>query len=106
MPPAMTWQRRCWKWRVIAMSRRSSLADRIIADSGDIDVCIVRPVIGRIVSPSTPRKRHPFAGKTGNEYAWVLGITLLLVTASYVLLPVTGYVLPAMVFLLAIMLSA
>lgn len=84
---------------------KPSLADRIIAGSGDIDVCIVRPVLGRIVAPSQ-RPRMKAGLSSGDEYAWALGVTLVLVCACYALLPIVGYMVPAMVFLMAVMLSA
>lgn len=84
---------------------KESLADQIIAGSGDIDVCIVRPVIGRLTSSAQGKEKLP-GRKGGHEYAWVLGITLMLVTLCYGLLPYTGYILPALIFLMANMLTS
>jgi len=84
-----------WRWW------KPSLADRIIAGSGDIDVCVVRPLIGRR-SPVAPMRQGTTRSIPWRDYAEVLAVTLGLVSASWVLLPVAGYTLPALVFLFGI----
>lgn len=85
---------------------RSSLADRIISESGDIDVCVVRPLLS-----ATPRKGKPSAPSTSpsplsREYGQSLAITAVLGIAGWVALPFTGYVFIGLVFLLAIVLTS
>jgi two-component system sensor histidine kinase KdpD len=84
-----------WRWW------KPSLADRIIAGSGDIDVCVVRPLIGRRppLTRIQPPSRHSIHWR---DYLEVIGVTFGLVSASWLLLPVAGYTLPALVFLFGI----
>lgn len=84
---------------------RQTLADKIITGSGDIDVCVVRPVIGR---PSKlPEKRRRFATKShARDYGMVFGIVAVLTIICWEIEAVVGYTVPALVYLLAILLSA
>ena len=84
---------------------RSTLADRIIAGSGDIDVCVVRPVIGRPSNRPEPRRRD-FVSRPLRQYGIVLGIIIALTGVCWQLEPVVGYTVPALVYLLAILLAA
>jgi len=89
--------RRWWK---------PSLADRIIAGSGDIDVCVVRPLIGRRPVKSVEKRGALRGSKIWREYGEALGVTFALTSGSWLLLPWTGYVLPALVFLCGIVAMA
>ena len=84
---------------------RANLADAIIAGSGDIDVSVVRPVIGR---PSSriehPRRDSPTPQLP--EYGLVLAIIAGLTAACWQFERVAGHTLPALVYLFAILLAA
>ena len=84
---------------------KPTLADRIIAGSGDIDVCVVRPVIGR-PSNRPKQRRTEFAIKPLQEYGIVLAIILVLTAACWHMQPVVGYRVPALAYLFAILLAA
>ena len=83
-----------------------TLADKVIAGSGDIDVCVVRPVIGRPSNRPEPRRRafatdHPY-----QDYGVALAIIVVLTVLCWMLEPVVGYTVPALAYLLAILLAA
>ena len=84
---------------------RPTLAERIIDGSGDIDVCVVRPVIGR---PSAkPEQRRPeMESNLFKEYGTVLLALLLLTGLCWKLEPLAGHTLPALGYLFAILLAA
>ncbi|MBN8458474.1 MAG: sensor histidine kinase KdpD [Verrucomicrobia bacterium] len=90
-------RRRWWK---------ATLSDRIISASGDIDVCAVRPVIG------THSNRADSSGASGSgrnilsEYAIGSGIVVVLTGICWWLESVAGYMVPALIYLFAILLSA
>ena len=85
---------------------KPTLADRIIEGSGDIDVCVVRPVIGRPCKPAGNagtelHHRHSF-----QEYGIALAIIAALTAVCWRMEPVVGYTVPALVYLFAILLAA
>jgi len=82
----------------------SSLADRIIAESGDIDVCVVRPLAGR---EGTGKAVVPPPATVSNvaEYSWALTLTFVLTSLSWGLLPHTGYTFAALMLLLGVMVA-
>ena len=84
---------------------KPTLADRVIAGSGDIDVAVVRPVIGRPSNVPEPRRRD-FASQPLQEYGIALGIIAALTAICWQLEPVVGYTVPALVYLFAILLAA
>lgn len=84
---------------------KPSLADRVIEGSGDIDVCVVRPLTGRPSGRREPGKAKAATGRL-TEYGIVLVVTTLIAALCRVVQPFTGYMLPALVFLLAIVLVA
>ncbi len=85
---------------------KASLADRIINGSGDIDVCVVRPVLGRSAAIPPREKRRPFDGNFARELTGVLLISGSITALCWWLEPVIGYTMPAMVYLLGILLAA
>lgn len=89
-------ERRSWFTR--------TLADELIAKSGDIDVCVVRPAFGstKTTANPTPTDSVSLVG----EYSWALTLTFVLVSVCWALLPVTGYIFAALVMLLGIVFSA
>lgn len=87
--------------------RRNRLVDRLVLESGDIDVCMVRPTLGR--TTSAPKRelsatRH-FYG-TRSEYQQALLWNLILALSAWFLSPWTGYAFAALIFLLGIVLAA
>lgn len=85
---------------------RSSLADRIIQESGDIDVCVVRPVVNdrssKAIVPASQRTPDSIVG----EYSWCLTIAFVLVSLGWASAPYTGYVFIGLFFLLAVIFTA
>jgi two-component system sensor histidine kinase KdpD len=85
---------------------RQSLADKLIAGSGDIDVCVVRPF-----APGPPITTEPALSDDKRhipavEYAWAGVITTVVGLLSWMALPLTGYVFSALLFLLAIVIAS
>ena len=90
---------RRWWWQ-------PTFADRIIAGSGDIDVCIVRPVIGRpdgrpVMSQAGLNRLQPL-----REYGWVLALLAALTVVCWKFESFAGHTMPALVYLFAILLAA
>lgn len=85
---------------------RSSLADRIIQESGDIDVCVVRPVLAKPPPKETTSLRAPHSGPMLGEYSWCFTIAFVIVSLGWGILPYTGYVFIGLAFLLAVILAA
>ncbi|MFD0892590.1 sensor histidine kinase KdpD [Luteolibacter ambystomatis] len=84
---------------------KSSLADQLIAGSGDIDVCVVRPLIGR--PPATSQEKvKPVPTHAAVEYGKVFLGTAVLTAICWGLRSIGGYTMPAMVFLFGIVLAA
>ncbi|MBL9151892.1 MAG: sensor histidine kinase KdpD [Verrucomicrobiales bacterium] len=82
-----------------------SLADRIIRDSGDIDVCVARPLAGReVLAGSSFREAAPVS--VIGEYSWVAAILFVVVSLCWAAVPYTGYMFVALVFLFAVVLAA
>ncbi|QJE97760.1 sensor histidine kinase [Luteolibacter luteus] len=82
---------------------RRSLTDRVIAGSGDIDVCVVRPFAGKRSRKSAEIPTEP--GKW-NDYLSALGLTALMTVVGWLAVPVSGYTVPAFIYLLAIVLAS
>ncbi|WP_035606360.1 sensor histidine kinase KdpD [Haloferula sp. BvORR071] len=82
---------------------RSSLTDRVIAGSGDIDVCVVRPFAAKKPpkTPDTPRATPPW--KDGMES---ILLTALVTLGAWLALRFTGYLVPAFAYLFAIVLGS
>lgn len=81
---------------------RSSLTDRIIAGSGDIDVCVVRPLAGK--KPQPPPE--PVAVSRWRDHGSALALTAAVTVLSLLVLPVSGYTVPSFIYLLAIVLGS
>lgn len=84
---------------------RKSLADQLILGSGDIDVCVVRPLAapgkGAVAS-----LREPVPASTIAEFSWVLVSVFTIASLCWALVGYTGYMFVALVFLLAVVLAA
>jgi two-component system sensor histidine kinase KdpD len=85
---------------------KPTLADRVIAGSGDIDVSVVRPVIGRPSNRSEYRRRNFTSMDPHREFGIVLALVGALTGICWLLHPVVGYTVPALVYLLAILLAS
>ena len=82
--------------------RRTTLTDRIIAGSGDIDVCVVRPLAGK-----NPKPLHePTPASRWHDYGSAFVLTALVTALSLLVLPFSGYMVPAFIYLLAIVLGS
>ena len=86
---------------------RRTLADQLIVGSGDIDVCVVRPLAtpnkgpGAASLPDAPKSKAWI-----KEYGIVLATTLAIAIVCWTLVSITGYMFVALVFLFAVVLSA
>ncbi len=85
---------------------KPSLADRIIAGSGDIDVCIVRPVIGAPVKVPEALRDPQAGARFARDAAQAAAVTGVITAGCWFLKDLTGYTMPALVYLLAILLMA
>ncbi len=84
---------------------KPTLADKVIAGSGDIDVCVVRPMIGRPSNRPEPERRS-FRMSSYQEYGIAFAIILVLTAVCWPLTAVVGYTVPALVYLFSILLAA
>ncbi|MCF7785338.1 MAG: sensor histidine kinase KdpD [Prosthecobacter sp.] len=84
---------------------RQSFADQIILGSGDIDVCVVRPLAAADKTSGTPLHGVESASVIG-EYSWVLVTVFTIASVCWGIVPYTGYMVVALVFLLAVVLAA
>lgn len=85
---------------------RASLADQLIIGSGDIDVCVVRPLLSADKSRTGVAASSTVSTTLIGEYSTVCVTTFAVATVCWGLLPFTGYSFVAMVFLLAVVLAA
>jgi two-component system sensor histidine kinase KdpD len=84
---------------------RKSLADQLIIGSGDVDVCVVRPIASG--QHSQAASIQPVQGnKSLHEYGLVVAATALVSLVCWGLMPRTGYSFVSLVFLMAIVISA
>ncbi|HEX2746644.1 MAG TPA: sensor histidine kinase KdpD, partial [Verrucomicrobiales bacterium] len=87
---------------------RGSLADELIAESGDIDVCVVRPLASTASvkpGPSSTMVAAPAVSLWG-QYGWVPAIVFVLTSIGSGLATVAGYMVVALLFLLAVVVAA
>lgn len=85
---------------------RVSLVERLLEDSGDIDVCLVRPELtSRAAQPDPQGSPLALAGSVA-EYSLAAGLTFVVSLLGWALLPLAGYVFVGLVFLLAVVLAA
>ena len=85
---------------------RRSLADQLIAGSGDIDVCVVRPLAGADKGRSAAPSSVVISNTLVIEYATGLGTIVASGMICWMLLPLTGYTFVALVFLILVVLAA
>lgn len=84
---------------------RLPLADRVIGGSGDIDVCVVRPLAERERAREAPRRTETPVSVVG-EYAWAAVLVFVIASLGWAVVSITGYLFVALVFLLAVVLAA
>lgn len=85
---------------------RSSLADILIRDSGDIDVCVVRPLLSG--APAKPGKKPVMTVQDTvvAEYSAAMAIIFVMVSVAWGALPWIGYTAVGLLFLLGIILAS
>jgi len=85
---------------------QTSLADQLIAGSGDIDVCVVRPLLSANKARTAPAASSMISNTLIGEYSTACTLTFVIGSVCWALLPFTGYSFVAMVFLLGVVLAA
>lgn len=83
---------------------RKSLADQLILGSGDIDVCVVRPLAS--AEKAHTMSKEPVSATLIGEYSWVLVSVFTIASICWGIVGFTGYMFVALVFLLAVVLAA
>ncbi|MBL9180206.1 MAG: sensor histidine kinase KdpD [Verrucomicrobiaceae bacterium] len=83
---------------------RKSLADHLILGSGDIDVCVVRPLAS--AEKARANVKEPISTRVIGEYSWALVSVFAIASVCWGLVSITGYMFVALVFLLAVVLAA
>ena len=83
-----------------------SLADALIVGSGDIDVCVVRPLAAADKSRSIVPLQEPVPDSIIGEYSWAIVAIFAIASVCWGLVSFTGYMFVALVFLLAVVLAA
>ena len=93
--------------RTAAVVWKPTSADRIIAGSGDIDVCVVAPADRQAVESSGTPERREFRPETDPRVsAWFWRSSSVLTIVCWWLGAMGGYTVPALVYLFAILLAA
>lgn len=84
--------------------RKTSLTDRVIAGSGDIDVCVVRPFAGK--KPQRSGEVQAAPASRWKDYSGAFGLVALVTVAAWFAAEYIGYMVPAFGYLLAIVLGS
>lgn len=84
---------------------RQSLADQIIIGSGDIDVCVVRPLAAAEKTTAAALQEGEGTSVIG-EYSWALVAVFTMASVCWGVVPYTGYMFVALVFLIGVVLAA
>ncbi len=87
-------------WRVLELFRGGSLLNRLIRESGHIDVHVVR-----VEGEQTPLRQPPVLGFEVNDpraYGLVAGVVALLTVANFILQQWIGYVPVSLIYLLSV----
>lgn len=81
---------------------RSSLADQLIRDSGEIDVCAVRPLISGSTPRSPEKTSIPVSETLVAEYSAAVVVTFIMVSMAWGAAPWIGYMSVGLFFLLGV----
>jgi two-component system sensor histidine kinase KdpD len=85
---------------------RKSLADALIVGSGDIDVCVVRPLAAADKLRNIVPLQDALSDSIIGEYSWVIFALFAIASVCWGLVSFTGYMFVALVFLLAVVIAA
>ena len=85
---------------------RKSLAEQLILGSGDIDVCVVRPLAAAARTRPTATLQPSVAASVVGEYSWAFTGVLIIASLCWGIVSITGYMFVALVFLLVVVLAA
>ncbi|OYW31121.1 MAG: hypothetical protein B7Z47_01980 [Chthoniobacter sp. 12-60-6] len=85
---------------------RKSLADTLIVGSGDIDVCVVRPLDAADKARNIAPLQEAVPDSIIGEYSWATVTIFAIASVCWGLVAFTGYMFVALVFLLAVVLAA
>ncbi len=83
-----------------------SLADTLIVGSGDIDVCVVRPLAAADKARNIVPLQEPLQDSIIGEYSWAIVAIFAIASVCWGLVEFTGYMFVALVFLLAVVIAA
>lgn len=83
-----------------------SLADTLIVGSGDIDVCVVRPLAAADKARNIAPLQEPMHDSIIGEYSWAIVAIFAIASVCWGLVAFTGYMFVALVFLLAVVIAA
>lgn len=83
-----------------------SLADALIVGSGDIDVCVVRPLAAADKARNIVPLQEPVSDSIIGEYSWAIVALFAIASVCWGLVAFTGYMFVALVFLLAVVIAA
>ncbi|MFZ2277526.1 MAG: sensor histidine kinase KdpD [Prosthecobacter sp.] len=83
-----------------------SLADTLIVGSGDIDVCVVRPLAAADKVRNIAPLQEPLQDSIIGEYSWAIVAIFAIASVCWGLVAFTGYMFVALVFLLAVVIAA
>jgi two-component system sensor histidine kinase KdpD len=83
-----------------------SLADTLIVGSGDIDVCVVRPLAAADKARNIAPLQEPLQDSIIGEYSWAIVAIFAIASVCWGLVAFTGYMFVALVFLLAVVIAA
>ena len=85
---------------------KKSLADQLILSSGDIDVCVVRPLAAADKTGGSAPLYDAVPASIIGEYSWAVMSVFVIASVCWGLVSITGYMFVALVFLLAVVLAA
>jgi two-component system sensor histidine kinase KdpD len=85
---------------------KKSLADQLILGSGDIDVCVVRPLAVSDKTRNITPLQEPVPASIIGEYSWAVMSVFAIASVCWGFVSFTGYMFVALVFLLAVVLAA
>lgn len=85
---------------------RRSLAEELILGSGDVDVCVVRPLAAAGKGKPMAALHAPLPDSLIAEYSWACVIVFAIASGCWALVSLTGHMFVALMFLLCVVLAA